>query len=319
MINTIPFKNVRSVTFNCVSFVSQVKRGSRLRHAIYGSRNAGVDATPTGLSTGTRMSSIKFDQQENGITAFGRRFNFTEAEIHFSEALNPTSFIGETSGQLIVNPLLGKILNLHQRDKNTLLVVQEHGFATLEVTHDPSAFTLATLAQSFQPVVKNTAQVFGDEVYYLTRGGMCRILRSGRVELLDTPVGYDEGHNYLSAVYESRYYLSLPNKILVIERFFEGFSFIGDEKIWWESEPFGLSYGAGRQWLKQFLIKTNAHLTVTLTATSTGRTQVLEIEPSDELQRIQTNLRGDMFRIKVETDAADVGVSNLSCVVAFGN
>lgn len=476
MIHNIPFKNTRSVTFNCVDFTAQVKRGSRLRHAIYGRNNVGLCVTPRGFTTGMgigplafnlinpasgnteRLAARDFDilgerirrgycavsdiptvalwvrdraiamnvshgwnfwinnQAEirshvafasgvsngkhlifsggsNGVwfsaddgrmftqlledvsatsivNVFQRLFVANGASISFSAAHDLTDFVSETSGELLVPSELGKVLSLHQLDNNRLLVVQEGGFSTLEVMHDPANFQLRELARSFQPVVPNTTQVFGDEVYYLAHGGMCRILRNGRVELLDTPVEYQPNYEgYSSAIFENRYYLTLSDRILVIERFFESFSFIGDVKahylfpvrsvegesalavledsfptrihqvtpsghfktssFWgdeearrlpqaWESEPFGLSYAANRQWLKQLLIKTNCNLRVTLTATSTGRVQTLDIQPDTELQQFNINLRGDMFTIKLETEDQDIQVSDLSAVVAFG-
>ena len=329
MIQTIPFKNTRSVTFNCVSFVPQVKRGSRLRHAIYGANAKGLASAPRALISGKGLTAppSNFNTDPYRLEAFGRLFTVDQNDptcLMFSAAMSLNDLESETSGVINVNPELGDILNIRILDQSRILIVQERGFYTLLVTHDPAGFVLATLARSFQPIVQNTTQVFGDEIYYLTKGGgMCRVLRNGRVQQLDIPIDCQQT-KYDSTVFQNRYYLVLDGKLLVIERFFEGFSFIDTDSPpirFWESEPFGLSYAANRQWLKQLLIKTNCTLTVTLTATSTGRTQVLEIQAADDLQRFNVNLRGDMFtiRLDIQRQCENIVISDLSAVVAFGN
>jgi len=70
MIGSIPFKNIRSVTFNCVDFVSQIKRGSRLRHAIYARKCIGLTATPCGLTAGQGLETLTFPFRAPTETTF---------------------------------------------------------------------------------------------------------------------------------------------------------------------------------------------------------------------------------------------------------
>ena len=494
-INNIPFKNIRSVTFNCVDFTSPIKRGSRLRHAIYARKSVGLTPTPCGLATGQGMETLSFPfimpwnhvantirdfendtiswatcipltnhttldrsstmlyfartsldlpvtrrfMMEAGmmatlvtapnvtnithiaydsnsddnrlfigsathgisfsdnvlntatqilpgivptamICAFGRLFVAVGTRLLFSAAMDMTDFTGDTSGELKIGNGMGSVIEFHVLESNRLLIVQEHGFSFLDVTHDEAGFKLDVYARSFKRIVRRTVQVFGDEVYFMSHGGMCRIMPNRRIELLDVPVKYEADHDergrYSSVVFDNKYYITLSDKIMIIEKFFEGYSFIGDVRAWnllhifsldgrhnalgvfedrtgninrmlmlsqysnfnsvaqspfgtaftgnlpkfWESDPFGLSYAANRQFLKQFLIKTNVELRVTLTATSNGRRQTILVQPNDQLQKINVNLRGDMFTVRFETDASEnIEISSLSCVVAFGN
>jgi hypothetical protein len=153
-----------------------------------------------------------------------------------------------------------------------------------------------------------------------------------------------------SYIYGGKYYLAFESNILMIERFYESWSLIKGvnvrqfQHIWnehgfwlamctedgeklyqvasalqkgtWESDWFALTYASGVQYLKQVLIKT-AH-PITLVLQNTRSTQKIAVNGGADVQKINVNLKGEMFKIGFETEN-DVDISALTAVVGFGN
>jgi hypothetical protein len=108
-------------------------------------------------------------------------------------------------------------------------------------------------------------------------------------------------------------YLTNDNEALL--NYFSGGS--GTERIW-ESAFFGLGYATDTQRLREVFIKTDTALS--LFVISNKIEKIMNIKPSGSIQKIKTNLRGDMFKLKivVPTDAFNFTIANVSAVITFG-
>ena len=89
----------------------------------------------------------------------------------------------------------------------------------------------------------------------------------------------------------------------------------GSEGLW-ESDWFSLSYAATRQWLKQIRLRVTGDVVVTVL--TEGREQRINLRGSDSAQRLNVNLKGEAFKIRIESSNRECSLSDLVCVVAFG-
>jgi hypothetical protein len=91
----------------------------------------------------------------------------------------------------------------------------------------------------------------------------------------------------------------------------------GTEKIW-TSDFFGLGYATDTQHLREVFLKTSAAMT--LFVISNNIEKVINVQPNAQIQKIKTNLRGDMFKLKIvfPSNTVSLAVSNVSAVISYG-
>lgn len=83
----------------------------------------------------------------------------------------------------------------------------------------------------------------------------------------------------------------------------------------WESDWFALTYAATVQYIKQVLIKTTAPI-ILIVANNRGE-QRLRINGSPDVQKINLNMKGEMFKISIESNTRNANISDLTVVVGF--
>ena len=83
----------------------------------------------------------------------------------------------------------------------------------------------------------------------------------------------------------------------------------------WESDWFSLTYAAGFQFLKQALVKTAYPVDVVIMNNRDRR--AIHLQGSSEVQRVNLNLKGEVFKVALETDSPEVDISTLMVVVGF--
>jgi len=148
----------------------------------------------------------------------------------------------------------------------------------------------------------------------MTHGGMCRVQRNARVQLLDNiPVHNAVGGSWIQ---DNRYHIEADGKILVIEKFFDSWFYISNATTrCWESDNFMIGYAASRQFIKQIRLRTNANLT--LTVLSESREQRIQIRARDRIQTLNVNLKGESFRLRIETHDPNTVITDLTAVIGF--
>jgi len=200
-----------------------------------------------------------------------------------------------------------------------LLVVCRFGFLLLDPLYDPAEFRIQTYAHSPSEIISNTAKVLGDSVFFATWDGLCECMPGGRIRRLDIDIPLTQA--WLAArTLNGRYCLLFERgRMLLIERFHDSHFFLaapqlGEPRVW-QSGEFQLGYGAGRQFMKQIRIRTNAPLTII--ASTESRDQRIEVSAAEGIQRINTNLKGETFRIRIETNERNVEITDIAAVIGF--
>jgi len=230
---------------------------------------------------------------------------------------------------------------------NKLLVVCENGFKVLETSFDAKKFKLTDLCRSYEEIVDGTTKALGDTIYFLTKGGMCQAVR-GKISQLDIGIMHTDHAD--STIYDNKYFLSNGTDMVVIERFndsvtiYEGLSVRGFERVFnehtdrlavltneaglvyqiergentgtcvWETEEFALTYASGNQYIRQVLIQTAANIDIVVI--SNRAEQHIRVNGAPDIQRLNLNIKGETFRIRILADA-EANVSSLSVVVGF--
>jgi hypothetical protein len=88
-----------------------------------------------------------------------------------------------------------------------------------------------------------------------------------------------------------------------------------EERVW-GSGWFSLGYATDTQVLREVFLKTD--ILIELSAVSNHAVKTVTVPPSEKVQKIKTNLRGDQFKIRIIVPAGDFAISNLSAVVSYG-
>ena len=340
--------NTRSVAFSVESYSVDAVRTRPLRHRIYSSRILGMSATPAAIdgriglgqilphfdggSQNTRLSEGQISGMEVTIVHNHRHFravvggdvlNFTEP---FDEKC-PIDGKIKNEGEIKIPADVGGIIGFDIWN-GLLIIVCEYSILTLDATYYSGHFRLSVHARLFKKVLNGTAQVIGDEMYVLTRGGLCRIARNGAVTLLDIPAEllfgkvFDDGGGvfaFRSAVTENRYLLELADKFLVIEKFHDSYMFVckdPNEPAMWETDWFSLSYAASRQWLKQLRLSTTGGVTIDIL--TEDRVRTINLSGSENVQRLNINLKGEAFKIRIRSTDENICIRDLTAVIAFG-
>ena len=205
------------------------------------------------------------------LKVFGHRLFALDAlsrdTIHFSAPLDLVDFSmqSDQSGSLRVDNNLGEIIGFETLG-DRLLIVQQWGFSILETSYDSAEFRLQTFANSYEEIFENTTKVLGDSVFFLTRGGLCRMNARGQVELLDhvnVDFAPDQGQA-VATVYQNRYFLAFNricdqdnegnknNTVLIVEKFLDNYMLLEDfnvscfERIWTlQSDHLGITSDGG--------------------------------------------------------------------------
>ena len=262
--------------------------------------------------------------------------------IYFTEALDLLQF----DGSIRVEQSLGKILSLESCD-GQLLLVCENGFKVLQSSFDSRRFKFRDLCRSYEEIIDGTAKALGDTIYFLTKGGMCQSVR-GKISQLDIDI--NESDEICSTIYDNRYFLSSGDTMIVIEKFndsvttYKGFGVRGFERVFnrhtdrlavltdapglvfqiergvdsgvciWETEDFALTYASGNQYVRQILLQTTTD--IDLVVISNSAEQHIRVTGSPDIQKINLNLKGETFRVRIMAHG-DAQISSLSIVVGF--
>ena len=310
MLQSLKLRPTRSVAFSVQSYAVDVVRRRPLRHRIYGAINYGFRATP--MELGAEVSSNHFAPTpvpQTQIDFKNRRFMIAnEFTVDFSEP-----FDIKMSCAFRVDERLGRIIGFDVFGSQ-LLLVQEFGLAVVDVTFDAGEFNMQTFAKSYERIVVGTCRVLGDTVIFLTSGGMCRVGRNGRLQLLDIPIPHESG---VAWVEENRYHLCVGDKVLVIEKFFDSWFYLGRAVRSWTSDHFMVGYAANRQFIKQVRLETSADLMMTVMSES--REQRIQVRGKEGVQTINVNLKGESFGLRIDTDEDEIRVTGLTAVVGFTN
>jgi len=309
MLRNLKLRPTRSVAFAMQSYAVEVVRSRPLRHRIYGAENIGFRATATGLSAAApSITGAAAAPLQDVIEFKNRRFQIGgEFLVDFTEP-----FSDKPSCAFRVDERLGRLLGFDILGSQ-LLLIQQFGLAVVDVTFDASEFNMRTLAHVHERIIDGTCRVLGESVVFLTAGGMCRVGRNGRLQLLDIPLPNQYGQAWVE---ESRYHLDVGDRVLVIENFFDSWFFLGGSRHW-VSDHFMVGYAANRQFIKQVRLETSADLT--LTVLSESREQRIQIRGKEGVQTINVNLKGESFRLRIETDSDDIRITGLTAVVGFTN
>jgi len=86
---------------------------------------------------------------------------------------------------------------------------------------------------------------------------------------------------------------------------------------YWESDFFALTYAATSQFLRAVLIRTQTPIDL-IVMNNRGAQQRISLDPRDDIQRINLNFRGELFKLGLLGKGLDTNISSLSAVVAFG-
>jgi hypothetical protein len=107
-------------------------------------------------------------------------------------------------------------------------------------------------------------------------------------------------------------YLTNDNEILL-----NHLSGGGEEQVW-ESAFFGLGYATDTQHLREVFIKTDTALS--LFVISNKIEKIMKIKPGGGIQKIKTNLRGDMFKLRIVVPSSInyFTIENVSAVITYG-
>ena len=316
------FVNTRSVAFGVQTYAVDTVRKRTLRHRIYASHNTGFAATPSSLSGKTGINATQIPNRERLKQSNANR-NFMAKQggnlVWFGKPFESQALTEENAeGVFAVPASLGNVKGFDTLE-GRLVIICSYGFATLEVAYEAEGFDLRVLARTYKEVLGDSAHVLGDSIFALTPGGMIHVKTNGVVTLLDIDIsGLDLNWDFKSEVRDNRYFLDMPDKVLVIEKFFDSFFYVSktsSSKVW-ESDWFSLSYGAARQWLKQIrLVSTEDSI---LTAFTEGRAQKMTLKGSLSMQQININLKGESFKIRIESESEEIRVTELVAVIAFG-
>ena len=313
MLRNLRLRPTRSVAFQMQTYAVEVVRSRPLRHRIYGLLNEGFRATPTALIVQPDPTNVPSGDPPPPRIEFSQRIFRTggdfivEFSAPFSEEFNDEEGL---SGSFRVDERLGEVIGFDILG-HKLLIIQRFGLATLESAFDPLGFNMQTLVKTFEAIVSGTARVLGDYVIFLTTGGMCRVGRNGRLQLLDIPNPERVRRSWIE---DNRYHLQLEDKILVIEKFFDSFFYLSERKVW-ESDHFMVGYAANRQFIKQIRLRTTAD--ITLTIMNENREQQIQVRGRSRVQTLNVNLRGESFRLRIETKATELQVTDLVAVIGF--
>jgi hypothetical protein len=316
---------------------------SRDRDFIFAGNSNGIYVADNSLIFTQLSASIRNAKQ---MIVFDKRLFVLDADgrtIHFTESLDLLKF----EGSIRMDETLGKILSLDVYE-NKLLIVCENGFNVMDCSFDSSKFRLSTLCRSYEDIIDGSAKVLGDTIFFLTKGGMCQSVR-GVISLLDVDV--QSAQELCSTVFDNKYFLSNGEKMIVIEKFVDsvtiyeglgvrsferiadglnhrlavltednGFVFqiengIGTNPCVWESQDFALTYASGNQYVRQVLVKTATDIEVVVIGDRAE--QSISVKGSPDIQKLNLNLKGEVFRIRLVGNHKDINISSLSVVVGF--
>ena len=230
-----------------------------------------------------------------------------------------------SAGSFKVDPRHGSIVDIGVAN-GKLLVVQQFALSVLDAPYDDAGFNLRLLTVSFKEIIPGTARALGDKILFFTFGGMCSF--DGRnVELLDINYEYKSGTEYFSFILENRYFMSDLGRIktLVVERFFDSHFFLDvgsleegvKTKRVWESDNFALGYAATRQFVQQIRVRTSGQVIVTVI--TEARQQQIVLNGREGIQTININLKGGVFRLRLESEDENIRISDLSVVIGFAS
>jgi len=318
---------------------------TRDRDFIFAANSSGIFVADYSLVFEPLSTSIRNAKQ---MIVFDSRLFVLDGDgetIYFTEALDLLKF----EGSVKVEQSFGKILSLEVYD-GKLLLVCENGFKVMQTSFDSRKFRFQDLCRSYEEIIDGTAKALGDTIYFLTAGGMCQATR-GRITQLDIDIG--AGEEMSSIVYDNRYFLSNGEDMIVIERFndsvttYKGLQARGFERVFneytdrlavltnqvglvfqigialssstprndaWETEDFALTYASGNQYIRQILIQTATNIDVVVI--SNRAEQRISVNGSPDVQKINLNLKGETFRIKLLA-SGEADISSLSVVVGF--
>ena len=346
-IKNLRLRPTRSVRFIVEDFCVPIKRSSPSRHRIYAKYNYGFTATPEGLSVGKIQNLPLYDENRTLMadgqiklcaTFAGRQFRAVAGGhiVFFSNPLASGDFSqnndnkwlevleSESAGSFLIDSKYGYIVDIGVVN-GKLLIVQQFALSALDAPYDSNGFNLQLLTISYKEIVPGTARTLGDSVFFLTFGGMCRF--DGRnITLLDIDFGHVSEAQYFSFIYENRYYLADVDKreqALVIERFFESCFFLdtsatrqdAKSNLIWESSDFALGYAATRQFVQQVRIRTSGDAVIIIQTEQ--RQQRIVLNGRDAIQTVNINLKGGVFKVRLESNDSNIKISDLSVVIGF--
>jgi len=322
----------RSVGFRIADFAVPIKKSRRyLRHRIYGAYNQGFVTSAKKLGAwnnfATERAFVNTSEQIDWSRTFaysigGRFFESRDTDrsvIHFSTPFE-TDFDGcdGLSGSFQLEESLGGCRGLASFD-GRLLIICDYGFATLEPTYNAEQFRIRILARIMNFIIQESACVIGRDIYFATEQGICR-LRRGEIELLDIPMDINLDTSFQARVFSNRYVLRLrTGHAVVIDTLTSSYLYLtqnpGSGARIWESEEFTLGYSTNCQFLKQIQLRTTGNITVIAKAGT--REQRIQVQGGDGIRRINLNVKGESFKIRIEAGEA-AEVSDLMVVVGFG-
>jgi len=313
---------------------------SRDRDFIFAANADGIFVADNSLNFQVLNPSIREAKQ---MIVFDSRLFVLDNDgetIHFTEALDLLQF----DGSIRVEQSFGKILSLEVYD-GKLLLVCENGFKVMQTSFDSRKFKIKDLCRSYEGIIDGTAKALGDTIYFLTAGGMCQAVR-GRISQLDIDIDF-AGHAY-STIYDNKYFLSNGEDMIVVEKFNDSVTIYKDlqvrgfERVFnahtdrlavltdqnfvfqiephlanqcsWETEDFALTYASGNQYIRQILIQTEGN--IDLVVISNRAEQRIKVAGSPDTQKINLNLKGETFRVRILANG-DARISSLSVVVGF--
>jgi hypothetical protein len=181
-------------------------------------------------------------------------------------------------------------------------------------------------------IIKNdrlwTINSYGNDVYYsvdLSLGGFVpSTLMEGTIYL---PAEYGKCKGLSS--YKDKLLLICEKALLTVGRdlkvkfltancgaILNNLLWTGETKEW-GSDWFGLGYATDTQRLKEVFVKTNCDISLKIISNQTQKT--ITVTASSEIQKIKTNLRGDMFKILLTVpNSTNIEVSDISAVISYG-
>ena len=340
-----PLPNQAITDFDCMAYSY-----SKDRDFVFAGNNDGIFVADYSLL----FTPLDVNFKAKQMLVFDNRLFVLDKDgvtVHFSTALDLCDFGADSglSGSIKVDDALGEIIAI-ERYEGKLLLVHKYGFRILQTAYDPSKFSLETFAHSYETIIENSACALGDTIYFLTRQGLCRVGRLGRVELLSVPVDVNTD-NVHAIVYDNRYFIVTGNTLVIIEKFFDSVSvyngmnikameriftattdclavLLGDNFIHeiskaaesntpdeWESDWFALGYATTKQYVRRILIKTAED--IDLVIGNTRGSQSIKVYGGNDIQTINLNFKGDAFKVKIASNTANPDISELSVVVSF--
>jgi len=219
------------------------------------------------------------------------------------------------SGSFNIDKELGSCRGF-DKFEGRLLIICDYGFATLDVTYSSEQFRVQTIARLSGFLMPESACVLGRDIYFATEQGICRLLR-GQVELLDIPMDANIDTTFQARAIGNCYVLRLRvGHAIVIEALQDSYLYVSsDQTKIWESEEFTLGYSTYCQFLKQIQFRANSD--INLIVKSSSREQKITVTKGEGLRRINFNIKGESFKIRIEGDQT-TELSDLMVVIGFG-